>query len=56
MLRWSFALDDAADAIERAVVGTIAAGIRTPDIAAEGASPVNTSEFGDDVASRIEAI
>jgi 3-isopropylmalate dehydrogenase len=56
MLRWSFALDDAADAIERAVVDTIAAGIRTPDIAAEGAGPVNTSEFGDEVASRIEAI
>ena len=56
MLRWSFALDDAASAIERAVTETIAAGVRTPDIAAEGLSPVSTAEFGDEVARRVEAI
>ena len=56
MLRWSFALGDAASAIERAVVDTIAAGVRTPDIAAEGMGPVSTSEFGDEVARRVEAI
>ena len=43
MLRWSFALDDAADAIERAVADTITAGVRTPDIAAEGMGAVSTS-------------
>jgi 3-isopropylmalate dehydrogenase len=55
MLRWSFALDAAAAAIERAVADTIAAGLRTPDIAREGIRPVNTSQFGDEVARRIEA-
>ena len=55
MLRWSFALDAAAAAIEHAVVDTIVAGLRTPDIAGEGIIPVNTSQFGDEVARRIEA-
>jgi 3-isopropylmalate dehydrogenase len=55
MLRWSFALDAAAAAIERAVADTIEAGLRTPDIAREGIRPVNTSQFGDEVARRIEA-
>ena len=55
MLRWSFALDDAANAIERSVADTIAAGVRTPDIAAEGMSPVGPAEFGDEVAHRVEA-
>jgi 3-isopropylmalate dehydrogenase len=56
MLRWSFALDAAADAIERAVTDTITAGVRTPDIAANGMSAVSTAEFGDDVARRVETI
>ena len=55
MLRWSFALDEAANAIERAVADTITAGVRTPDIAAEGMSPVGASQFGDEVACRVEA-
>jgi 3-isopropylmalate dehydrogenase len=54
MLRWSFALNAAADAIERAVADTITAGIRTPDIAAEGMGAVSTSQFGDEVARRLE--
>jgi 3-isopropylmalate dehydrogenase len=55
MLRWSFALDDAATAIEHAVADTITAGIRTPDIARDGVGPVSTSEFGNEVAGRVEA-
>jgi len=55
MLRWSFALDTAADAIERAVADTITEGIRTPDIAEEGMIAVSTSQFGDEVARRLEA-
>ena len=43
-------------AIERAVIDTIAAGVRTPDIAADGIAPVSTAEFGDEVARRVEAI
>ena len=49
MLRYSFDLTEAADAVENAVAKTLAAGIRTPDIAA-GYSPVNTMEMGDAVA------
>lgn len=52
LLRTSLGLQDAGDAVEHAVNATIAAGIRTPDIAA-GLNPVTTSEFGDEVASRI---
>jgi 3-isopropylmalate dehydrogenase len=55
MLRWSFALDDAANAIERAVADAIAAGVRTADIAEEGLRPVSPMEFGDEVARRVEA-
>ena len=54
MLRWSFGFGDAAGAIERAVANTIAAGIRTPDIAREGTAPVSTATFGDEVARRVE--
>jgi 3-isopropylmalate dehydrogenase len=54
MLRWSFALGAAASAIERAVLDTIAAGVRTPDIAQDGRDPVSTTEFGDEVARRVE--
>src|SRR5918994_2175187 len=56
MLRWSFALADAASAIERAVIDTIAAGVRTPDIAAEGIGPASTAEFGDEVARHVKDI
>ena len=56
MLRWSFALADAASAIERAVIDTIAAGVRTPDIAAEGIGPASTAEFGDEVARQVKDI
>jgi 3-isopropylmalate dehydrogenase len=52
LLRWSLGLDDAANAIERAVAETITAGARTPDIAGQGMSPVSSAEFGDEVARR----
>jgi 3-isopropylmalate dehydrogenase len=55
MLRWSFALDDAASAIERAVADAITAGIGTADIAGEGMRPASSSEFGDEVACRVQA-
>jgi 3-isopropylmalate dehydrogenase len=56
MLRWSFGLDDAATGIERAVVDTIGAGVRTPDISSEGGGSVSTMQFGDEVARRVEAL
>jgi 3-isopropylmalate dehydrogenase len=54
MLRWSFALGDAASAIERAVADTIEAGVRTPDISGDAGDPVSTMAFGDEVARRVE--
>jgi 3-isopropylmalate dehydrogenase len=56
MLRWSFSLGDTASAVERAVLDTIGVGVRTPDIAQDGSSPVSTSEFGNEVARRVEAL
>ncbi|MGH2535648.1 MAG: 3-isopropylmalate dehydrogenase [Thermomicrobiales bacterium] len=53
MLRLSLGLEEEAATIERAVNATIDAGIRTPDIAAEGLMPVTTGEFGSAVAERV---
>jgi len=56
MLRFSFGLDEAAQAVEAAVQRVIAAGLRTGDIysAAEGgARRVGTSEMGDAIAAAI---
>lgn len=54
MLRWSLGLPDEAEAVERAIYGTIGDGIRTADIAEPGTAPLSTAEFGDEVAQRIE--
>ncbi|MBW3633629.1 MAG: 3-isopropylmalate dehydrogenase, partial [Chloroflexi bacterium] len=55
MMRWSLGLEDAANAIERAVAGAITAGARTPDIAEPGLPAASTVEFGDEVARRVES-
>lgn len=46
MLRYSFGLKDAADAIETAVENVLNAGHRTADIAAKGEKVLSTSEMG----------
>lgn len=53
MLRHSFQLHEAADAIERAVDQTIAAGYRTADIVAPGGTPISTTEMGSQITQRI---
>jgi 3-isopropylmalate dehydrogenase len=53
LLRWSLGLEEAASAVERAVAEAIAAGVRTPDIAATGEAAVSTEEFGGEVARRV---
>jgi 3-isopropylmalate dehydrogenase len=56
MLRYSFGLNDAANAIENAVAKTIAAGLRTGDIfsASEtSARKVGTTEMGDAIAGAV---
>lgn len=53
MLRYSFDLDEAADAIEKAVKKVLAKGIRTVDIMSEGCTQVGTKEMGDAIVAEI---
>ncbi len=53
MLRYSFDLDEEADAIETAVKQVLAEGYRTVDIMAEGCTKVGTVEMGDFIAARL---
>jgi 3-isopropylmalate dehydrogenase len=53
MLRYSFGLDEEADAIDAAVELALARGYRTRDIAGDGATLVGTREMGDAIAARI---
>lgn len=53
MLRYSFGLDDAADAIDRAVESTLDKGVHTADIAIDPTRTVNTSAMGDAIASAL---
>jgi 3-isopropylmalate dehydrogenase len=55
MLRYSFGLSEAADAIDRAVEATLNDGIRTGDIFQDGTSErkVTTAEMGDAIVARL---
>lgn len=53
MLRYSFDLDEAADAVENAVKQVLAEGYRTIDIMSEGCKQVSCSEMGSLIAERI---
>jgi 3-isopropylmalate dehydrogenase len=53
MLRHSFDHAAAADAVEKAVVETLEAGILTADIAPPGAAAVGTAAMGDAIAARL---
>jgi 3-isopropylmalate dehydrogenase len=53
MLRYSFDLADEADLIERAVETVLAQGVRTPDIVAEGMTPVSTRAMGDAILAEL---
>ena len=54
MLRFSFDLDKAADAIEAAVEKTLKEGYRTIDIMSEGKKQIGTSQMGDKICSYVE--
>lgn len=54
MLRYSFALETEAQAIENAVLATLEQGYRTYDIMSEGKTKVGTKEMGDLVAQRVK--
>ena len=53
MLRFSFDMDQAADAIEAAVKKVLEDGYRTVDIMSEGKTQVGTVEMGDLICQRI---
>jgi 3-isopropylmalate dehydrogenase len=55
LLRHSLSLEAEAAAVERAVTTTIAAGYRTPDIAAAHETPVSTEAMGAEVARQVRA-
>mgnify|MGYP003294288563 CR=1 FL=1 len=54
MLRYSFDLDKAADAIEEAVQQVLSEGYRTGDIYSEGCKKVGCKEMGELIASRVK--
>ncbi|MCS7311787.1 MAG: 3-isopropylmalate dehydrogenase, partial [Acidobacteria bacterium] len=54
MLRYSMGLPQAAEAVERAVEAVLAAGYRTPDIAAGEATVVNTHTMGELIATALD--
>ena len=53
MLRYSFNMDEAADAVDAAVKKVLEDGYRTVDIMSEGMKQVGTIEMGDLIAERI---
>ena len=53
MLRYSFDLDQEADAIENAVKQVLADGYRTGDIMSDGCKQVGCKEMGDLIAERV---
>lgn len=54
MLRYSFGLDEAADAIERAVEQTLDKGIHTPDIATDKEKSVGTAAMGNAIVDQFK--
>jgi 3-isopropylmalate dehydrogenase len=54
MLRYSFALETEAQAIENAVLATLEQGYRTYDIMSEGKTKVGTKEIGDSIAQKVK--
>ena len=53
MLRYSFGIGDAADAIERSISDVLDAGIHTPDIAKDPSKTVGTKEMGDAIVEHL---
>lgn len=56
MLRYSFDLEREADAVEEAVQQVLTQGFRTGDIMSKGCTLVSTTEMGDHIVERLEAI
>jgi len=55
-LRYSFNMVDEADRLEKAIANVLDSGIRTADIAGEGADTVSTAEMGDAVVEQFRTL
>jgi 3-isopropylmalate dehydrogenase len=55
-LRYSFGMGPQADLIDRAIAAVLAKGLRTADVASEGARIVSTSEMGGAILSEMAAL
>src|SRR5262245_11649483 len=55
-LRYSFAMGREADLVDQAIAAALAAGLRTHDIKAEGATVVGTAEMGDAVLQELDRL
>jgi 3-isopropylmalate dehydrogenase len=55
-LRYSFAMGQEADLIDRAIAATLGRGLRTSDIKSEGATVVGTGEMGAAVIAEMERL
>jgi 3-isopropylmalate dehydrogenase len=53
LLRYGLGESEAADAVERAIVAVLSAGLRTPDIARPGEATLGTRELGERVAQAV---
>ncbi|MCU0520565.1 MAG: 3-isopropylmalate dehydrogenase [Anaerolineae bacterium] len=49
LLRYSLGLEAEAQAVESAVTAVVTSGVRTPDIAGPGVTPISTAKMGDEV-------
>jgi 3-isopropylmalate dehydrogenase len=54
MLRYSFALEKEANAVEAAVEAVLLRGFRTYDIMSEGKKKIGTKEMGDLIAKKVK--
>src|SRR5262245_10375447 len=56
MLRYSFDLGESADLLEQAAKNVVAAGFRTGDIMAPGATKVSTTRMGDEILKELDRL
>ena len=56
LLRYSFAMDEDATLIEKAATNVLAAGIRTADVMAQGATQASTSVMGDSILHELDRL
>ena len=55
-LRYSFNLGKQADMVDEAIAATLAKGLRTADIAAQGEKSISTAEMGDAILAELERL